>query len=588
MGKEWRLRFPLPEKSETRNDLLQPIIARILSSRDIADVEQFLRPDYHRDTHDPFLFDDMEKAIARIIMAWETGERITVYGDYDADGLCSAALLYDFFFLMKMNVGIAINHREKEGYGLYMQTIDRLADEGTKLIITTDSGIANFAEIARAQERGVDVIITDHHTVPDSPDRIPPAYAIIHPLVRAEKYPFKLLSGGGVAFKLLQGLLRYSAHPAFSQTREKMKSDDGELITWGAYEKWSLDLVAISTIADCMPLVGENRVFVKFGLVVLGKTRRPGLRSILKRVSARTRTLNPETISFYIAPRLNAASRMDHAYIAFKLLTTKDNAEAEILAETLEQKNVERQRLTERVLDEARHVLERKLDEGKKVLIGMSSDWPLGILGLVAGKLCSQYNRPVVLMTEGHGTIAGAARSIESFNITKAFAEVQHVFLRFGGHSAAGGFALKGPEQVNEFFESFEAVAERSLNADNLLEQPLHVDAIATFPDVTLSLCEILSQMEPFGRGNPKPFFQINNLEVHDARYVGSGEKHVKFILRENATLRPVIAFSKGALMREYKAGDKVDLVCEIEQNEWNGTVEPQMKLHTMRLSLTV
>ncbi len=562
----------------------QPLLERLFISRNIADPELFCSPDYARDTHDPFLFDDMELAVKRIIQAWRKNERVVVYGDYDVDGLCSAAILFDFFSLMGMNVGIAINHREKEGYGLYLPTIKRLADEGVNVIVTTDSGISNFEEVSVAKARGMDVIVTDHHTVPKNPDLIPPAYAIIHPLVRADRYPFKELSGGGVAFKFLQALIRYIDDEDFARAKEQACDTQGDIVNWEAYEKWLLDLVCMSTIGDCMPLIGENRVFVKFGLLVLGKSRRPGLRAIYRRVIKRTKTLTPETISFYIAPRLNAASRMEHAMIAFDLLMCRTEEEAEKLADVLEEKNTERQRLTERVLAEAKEALGGKLAENKKVLIGMSTTWPLGILGLVAGKLCSQYNRPVVLMTEGHGgLISGAGRSVDSFHITQAFTEIQHVFSRFGGHGAAGGFALKSTEHVNEFFSSFEQIAERQLSQNRVDKPPLMIDTIARLEEVTLEVCQGLSLMQPFGRGNTKPLIQFSHLEICEIRALGETKRHAKLSVRQGQTTRFVIAFSRPDILKAFSIGDTVDVVCELEENEWNGHCEPQMKLTAIR-----
>ncbi|MDO8490011.1 MAG: single-stranded-DNA-specific exonuclease RecJ [bacterium] len=578
----WRIADTCDDASFHSFQGLHPVVAQVMFNRGVrtaSEASAFLSPDYRAHTHDPYHMEDMRKAVERIISALRTQEQVTIYGDYDVDGLSATTLLFDLFSLLGIRVNVHINHRERDGYGLQLSAIEMLAEKGTKLIITTDCGISNAQEIARAHELGMEVIITDHHAVPAKADDIPPAYAILHPLVRADRYPFKFLSGGGVAFKLVQAIIHADFDADFIRHRQSLRSQDNLPIHWEAYEKWLLDLVAMSTVGDCMPLVGENRVFVTYGLVVLAKTKRIGLKALIANVQSRIKEFTPFTIGFLIGPRINAASRMDHAQIAFDLLNARDDVTATALAADLEQKNTERQKLTEKICKEAKEQLNSKFEQGKKVLIGSAEHWPIGMLGLVAGKLCNLYHRPVVLMTHGHGGIAGAARSVAYFDITKAFSEVPEFFSRFGGHKAAGGFALKDENMITQFTESFEVVAERHFAAGDAHHPTMEIDVHVSLSDISEDLAQLLKSLEPHGQGNAKPLFLITGVSVIDARTVGATNKHLKLTVQQNGLIRKLIGFGLGERVDELLCGTRIDCVIEIDEHEWNGTTDVQLTI---------
>lgn len=546
--------------------------------------ERFLEPRYDRDTHDPFLFNDMDRAVERIIDAVKVHERITIYGDYDIDGIGASVVLFEILTAFGAHVSVYMNHRERDGYGIQLKAIEKLQEEGTTLIITNDSGISNKLEIAYAHQCGIDTIITDHHQVPPIED-IPDAYAIIHPRVRAEKYPFKYLSGGGVAFKLVQALIRTNSNPWFSNLKKTRKDPDGKPIRWDAFEKWMLDAVCLSTIGDCVSLVGENRLFVKYGLIVLEKTRRIGLRLLLERTGIKKKRLSTNILSFSIIPRLNAASRMGHGTRAFQALVSKSQNEAEELISYLEEKNSERQKITERIFCEAEKQLRPLAEEDKKILIGIGETWSLGVLGLVAGKLCTQFQRPVVLATRANGHTHGTARSIDEIHITNAFQSVGHYFERFGGHAAAAGFLLK--ESV-DFYEFKQALEERAITLMNKkFNASLKIDARISLADIHWELLDGLKKLEPYGEGNRKPLFLIEGLIIINCKLVGGG-KHARLIVEQNSTQRNVIAFSRGKEASMFQRGACIDMVCELDSNEWNGSSELQISLYDFKLLDTV
>lgn len=557
------------------NDI-HPLIARILTSRGYADADEqyhFLYPDYTRDIGDPFLFDDMQRAVDRIRAAIESHELITIYGDYDVDGVCATAVLYDTLRGLDARVDVAMNHREKDGYGLQIKMMEHIHRAGVTLIITDDLGISNKAEISFAAERGIDVIITDHHQVPPA-DMLPPAFAIIHPLVRADRYPCKYLVGAGVAFKLVQALLR----SPWVQDRYRDKG-----ISLEGFEKWLLDIVAIATIADCMPLLEENRAIVKYGLIVLNKTKRLGLQHLLACARLSDKRLTTHSIGFGIAPRLNAASRMEHGKIAFELLTTTDTAKAEELSQFLEQTNIRRQKLTESTVRLARNAVGKQFEEGKKILIGIGESWPLGILGLVASRLMNEFKRPVILVTEAEAGRVGAARSIRSVHITNIFHRFEHFFSRFGGHAAAGGFSLKPTIDTGIFMSAIHDHADRevSLPADDGQNSP---EAEISLANITLELAEQLQLLEPHGVGNPKPVFLISNVKINAMERVGSQQQHVRFVFSDNACSRRAIAFSFGKKVDELKLqeSENVNIVGEVDIHEWRARKEVQLTIREL------
>lgn len=565
-------------------------LARALERRGVTDVKEasvFLDPQYDRDCHDPFLFEDMYQAVARIGQSLASDEHIVLYCDYDVDGLSSGSVLYTTLTQLGGTVTAYMNHREKDGYGLQRKALSTLIDNGAQLIITTDCGISNASEIAYAVSRGVDVIITDHHTVPVNADDLPQAVAIIHPRVRADSYPCKDLAGGGSAFKLAQALIRTDHHMIVNK-RNAARDASGNAVNWNGFEKWLLDYVCLSTVGDCVPLKGENRLFVKYGLHVLAKTKRPGLQALMRRLRMRNFTLNSKAISFFIAPRINAASRMDHGRLAFDLLTADSADEGERIADILENLNTSRQKLTEKIITSARNQLDECHAEQKKVLVGFGEEWPLGILGLVAGKLCDFYRKPVVLMTGGGGTISGAARSTAHFHITEAFARINHFFERYGGHQAAGGFALKKHSSAKDVQKSLEDLGEQLLPDDVHSQKTLVIDGDIELKDCNWDFLKIVSGFEPHGMANPKLLFRIRNAVLERLTPVGQGGKHVRITLSQKGIRKECIAFSLFQKSSQYRIGDCLDVLCELEEHEWMGSKSVQISLIDLQRSALI
>jgi len=533
---------------------IHPVVRQILQRQGMASVhemEDFLSPHYDRDIHDPFLFDDMKKAVARITAAVAAGERIAIYGDYDVDGICATVILYDALRAMGGKVSVTINHREDEGYGIHEHACDMLVQQGARLIITTDQGISNKRELEKVTAAGVDVIITDHHTVPQNTSDIPMVFAIIHPRVHADQYPYKELSGGGTAFKLAQALLR------------SMSSIQGT-----QNEKWLLDLVCMSTLADCVPITGENRTLLNYGLIVMNKTRRIGLKVLIDQIPVRHENITPQIIQFYIAPVLNAASRMDHALRAFDLLVSETAARALECATVLQSLNRDRQKVTARITREAKKQCD-KIERTKKVLIGSSPTWPLGVLGLVAGTLSRKYNKPVILISEKPDKLVGVARSTKSFHITEAFQRIDHLFERFGGHQGAGGFALKNQYTIDELSEHIEPLhSEISEPTQNTFEPRYYPLSLS---DITHDFVRQLSSCAPWGIGNARPQFIFRNCRVVNQTVVGKKNQHLRMIVEQNSARRSILGIKKGGSVGILEREQIVDIICEIETREWSG-----------------
>ena len=544
-----------------------PIILQLLWNLNIKGpehAEAFLNPDYTQ-LNDPFLFPQMKVAIERILQAKEKSEKIFIYGDYDADGVPGAIILDTVCKAFGIITEIYIPHRETEGYGLNNGAIDYIEKQNGKLIITCDCGISNAEETLYAKEKRIDVIITDHHTLPEA---LPEAYAIIHPEVG--NYPFKLLSVGGVAFKLAQGLLK---------SEEKLTSTDSK----EAIEKWLLDLVAISTVGDMMPLIDENRVLVYYGLKVLNQTKRLGLRKLIEVAGNNFGSLDTYSIGFRIAPRINAAGRLDHANAAVNLLLSEDEKEAIKMAESLNATNNERQRLTDIIVKEAKFQIVEEGQEKHYCLVSFKEGWHLGLLGLAAGKISQEFNRPVILLTEIQGMVKGSVRGIEHFNVIKALQKIGDLFLKFGGHPAAAGLTLKNKSVLPEFKEKMEELAKDDLQ-DKELISILNVDEV-DIDDLNLDLAKEIKRFEPFGHKNPRPIFCSRGIEVCGADTIGNGEKHLRLMVKGQGIAKyKMIGFCFGQFCEALpKIGEKYDIVYEIGINEWNGREDLQLKIIDMK-----
>ncbi len=569
MQKEWRVLPEAPSSFINEWPNYHPLIAQLLYNRGLRsqqDIQSFFNPDFDK-MHDPFLFKDMLRVVARIKRALQKKEKIVIHGDYDADGVTSAAVMYKTLQILGANVSVFIPHRELDGYGINMKTARNFVLEGIGLVITVDCGVTNVKEISFLQEAGVDVIVTDHH---EPPVILPEAYAIIDPKIKEDNYPFSHLSGAAVAYKVVQALL---------SQKLKIKNLETTFFEWGGIEgfkKWLLDIVAIGVVADVMPLLDENRILVKWGLLVLNKTRRPGLKNLFDVI--RTKKIDSYSIGYQIAPRLNAAGRMNHASVAFRLLTTEDEFEASALADELQQNNVARQRVTELAVNEAKEQLLQQ--EQKHILFAYNPNWPAGVIGLIAGKLSDEYYRPVIAMTNVETQIVGSGRSVEGYNITEALTTISHLFARFGGHSQACGFTLRDVDDLIIFKESLASHALAKL-AELDLQPVLEIDAELRLEEFDLNIYNQLECFEPFGEDNTKPLFLVKGAQVVAFDSVGDGGKHLRLMIKQNSPkVYKMMKFGNGKPANSNIAvGDKIDIICEINKSEWNGRTEIEYKI---------
>ena len=540
---------------------LHPIVVELLHKRGLntqEEIDEFLNPDYSEDIHDPYLFSDMKKATDRIYQSIKKKELITIFGDYDADGVSSAIILREVLLSLGAQVEVYLPHREKDGYGLSKKAVEEFKKNNTKVIITVDCGISSLQEIKEAQENKIDVIITDHHSIPEE---LPIAHSIIHPKVD-KQYPFKGLAGGGVAFKLAQGLLH-------SKKNKKVEKEQ---------EKWLLDMVAIATVADMMPLLGENRTLLKYGLIVLQKTRRIGLQNLIK--VCNLKEINTRSIGFSIAPRINAAGRMDHANLAYYLLKEENKEKAYQLALELNNSNTERQKITETMF---RQALALKLNLDDKLLIFYNKEWLAGLTGLVASKLLRKYNRPCLVITENKETkdLVGSGRSIKEFNVTEVLGEVEDTLLRFGGHPQACGFSLK-EENLEEFKERIIKITNHKLKDINP-QSELDIELEINFTDINWQLVELVNKFKPFGKDNEEPLLLSKDIIITNLKKVGQNEKHLKLELMKDNKKINCIGFSLA--FKELKIGDQVNIVYNLSINEWNGNRQIQLIIKDIKVN---
>ncbi len=537
------------------------LIAHILAQRGATTAaarSRFLAPDYARDTHDPYAFHAMEGAVERLVAAHARGEKIGIYGDYDADGVCGATLLKDVFDALGFDSEVYIPHKERDGHGLSMRAVEHFARAGIALIVTVDCGITNIAEVAAARERGMESVIIDHHHVPAT---LPDAVAVINPKLPDSGYPFDALCGTGTAFKVAQALYARMAPAQQEQT------------------KWLLDLVAIATVADCMPLVGENRTLVAYGLIVLQKTRRAGLRALFDRARiAQDRAMDTQTIGFRIAPRLNAAGRMGHAQDAHALLVARDAAEAQKRAAALEALNDERRKTSDAMTADARATVRALPTLPAGIVIG-SETFFHGVVGLVAGRLAEEFARPVGVFHHMGETSLGSFRSrggVHIVDVLHAVHErVPQALIKYGGHAAAAGATLR-----REHFDAFAAAfdeAVRTVTGSAATDVATVVDAVLAPQEVTADVATALTRMAPFGIGNEEPLFAFADVPIVAMRMVGSDGAHVKFAFGDASHRLDGIGFSLAKKVANMAVGDRVTILARVRENVWNGRTSVQL-----------
>ena len=560
--KQWQVEPPVPEEYLARFPDLPPLVAQLLYNRRIRDPEQvrsFLaEPD---EEHNPFQLKGMHDAVGRLRIAFRSSEPIAVYGDFDTDGVTATALLVQVLSALGANVRPYIPDRVDEGYGLNLGALRYLYREGIRLVVTADCGIRSVKEVRKAG-RGLDFVITDHHSV--GPE-LPPATAIVNPKQEGCPYPFKDLAGVGLAFKLAQALLRVDRK---SEQRAANLSE-GDL----------LDLVALGTVADLAPLVGENRSLVRRGLVKLNQPSRPGVEALMAEAGLRRGDVDATAIGFRLGPRLNAAGRIDKAMLAYNLLTSREPLETRELAGELGRLNEIRQRLTEETVAEAEAQVQAA-DPAAYLYLAASERFQPGIVGLAASRLTEAYYRPSVVVEMGHEKSRGSCRSIPEFNITQALEECQDLLDRFGGHAAAAGFTVPTPK-LEDLRQRLQAIATEKLSGVDL-RPTLTIDAQVPLETVNWATQDLLTKLEPCGMANPQPVLLSPGVAVRGRRPIGNDGKHLKLSLRdEQGAAWDAVFFRQGHLATELPA--RVDVAYTLEVNEWNHQKRLQLNVQDMR-----
>ncbi len=558
MIKKWQIYDTDEDKVNelvTKYDINE-LLATILVNRDIIDeqkLEIFLNPT-RNNFHDPFLMPDMEKAVERIIKAINNKEKVIIYGDYDADGITSITVLKKFLEDVGLNADYYIPNRLNEGYGLNNNAIQKIVENNYELMITVDCGISGIEEINYANSLGLETIVTDHHEVGDD---IPNAIAVVDAKRIDNKYPCRDLAGVGVVFKLIQAI----------SIKLELKEEE--------YLKY-LDIVCVGTISDIVPLVDENRVITKLGLMLVKQTKNIGLKSLI--VSSGYKKIDSTTISFGIAPRINACGRMGHAEEALKLFLSKNINEVKDLTKILNEYNVERQSTEKRIYEEALNQIQKNHLEEKDAIIVAGENWHHGVIGIVSSKITELYFKPSILLCYEDDIAKGSGRSIPGFDLHDALMKCQDTIEKFGGHSMAIGITIKR-ENFQKFCYEFEEVAKDSNLKD--IFPIIQIDAEFELKDINKDMVKSLEQLEPYGEANKMPLFAFKKLKIDSIRALSEG-KHLKLTLKEGNTVVNAIGFNMGTLVDNYRIGDKIDIVGVLEVNTFNGVDTLQINMKDM------
>lgn len=581
MEKRWVLKInpdnevveQLSQSLSINKNLLKLLVQRRVTTYD--DAKTFFRPKLEN-LHDPFLMKDMDKAVDRVILAMDKGEKILIYGDYDVDGTTAVSLVYSFLKDIYKKMGFYIPDRYSEGYGVSYKGIDYAVENDYKLMITLDCGIKAVAKVAYAKEKGLDIIIGDHHR---PGDEIPPAVAVLDPKQSDCNYPFKDLSGCGVGFKLAQAI----------GIKKGMKKERAFA---------SLDLVAISIAADIVPISGENRILAYYGLKQLNKNPRVGVQSLLKSAGVDeqnnfgiegffTREITISDIVFLLGPRINAAGRIESATDSVKLLISNNLVYAEKLGKQINELNTTRRDLDTNITQEAIEILNTEIIvNNMKSTVVYREHWHKGVIGIVASRLIEAYYRPTIVLTKSDGLITGSARSIKNFDIYDAIDASSHLLEHFGGHTYAAGLALK-PENLDQFIKEFEAYACDKLTEEMLIPE-IEIDGELYVGDISSKFYRILRQFAPFGPGNMAPVFVTKNvIDTGHAKVVGKGEvKHLKFsVVHPDRTGNPIpaIGFNMGIHLEKVQQGMPFSICYHIDENTWLGTTTLQLRILDMK-----
>lgn len=537
---------------------LNELLARVLLNKEITEKENidlFMNPT-RNDFHNPFLMPDMEIAVDRILKAIDNNEKIIIYGDYDADGITSITVLKSFLEERGLEVDSYIPNRLDEGYGLNKEAIKKVFDDGHRLMITVDCGISGIAEVDYANSLGMEVLITDHH---EPAQTLPNALAVVDAKRKDNEYPFNQLAGVGVVFKLIQAI------------SIKLNLEEKEYLKY-------LDIVCIGTISDIVPLVDENRVIAKLGLMLVNQTRNIGLKALLEVVGFKS--IDSGTISFGVAPRINACGRMGHEQIALDLFLAKDYETAKKLAIKLNEYNTERQSIEKRIFDEAKEKIENEENNNACIIVG-GEGWHHGIIGIVASKVTDMYFKPSILICFENNIGKGSGRSIPGFDLHEALMNCSAELEKFGGHAMAVGVTV-AKDKFNEFKTKLEEYAKKC-DIDKIVPI-INIDSEVQLKNIDIDSVKSLKMLEPFGEANKTPLFLFKNLKINSIRALSEG-KHLKLTLKEDNFMIDAIGFNMGELSEKYLLDDKVDVVGSLEINSFNGNDSIQIVMKDLRKS---
>ena len=558
----YRLLKTLSDKEKIELSDYSSLQQQLLINRDIktaTEAERFLNPSFAEELNDPWLMPDMKKAVKRILKAIKDDEKVTIFSDYDCDGIPGAVILHDFFKAVGFhNFVNYIPHRHYEGFGFSQEAAEKISTDQSTLIITIDCGTTSVEAVEKANELGLDVIITDHH---EAGSQLPPAVAIVNPKI-GDSYPFPYLCGAGVVYKLVQALL---------------EEGDFELKT--GWEKWWLDMVGLATVADMVPLTGENRVLAKYGLDVLRKSRRPGLQQLLRKQRVDQRTLTEEDIGFTIGPRINAASRMDTPEDAFHMLATTDEGEAGARVDHLESLNTKR-KTTVALMTKEIHKRMKELIEVPAVIVLGNPNWRPSLVGLSAGKLADEFGKPAFIWgRDGNGIIKGSCRSGGQISVVKLMEEVSGSLIEHGGHHFSGGFSVLEseihtlPMILNKAYEK--------LGEESLVSEELAVDTVVRLEDIDNQFINDQKSLAPFGVDNPKPVYLIENITAVSVDLFGKTKEHTKLVFNTTGLVREAIAFFRSfdTFTKTPEIGKSVSLLCHLEQSYFMGRLQTRLRI---------
>lgn len=539
------------------------LVAQLLYNRGVKSENEkaFFKPDFTKDLGDPFLLKNLDKALKKIEATINGNQKIGVFADYDADGIPGAALFSRGLKQLNVDHTVYIPSRE-EGYGLSRAGLDYLKNNGCELVITIDLGIRSFAEAEYAKKIGIDLIITDHH-LPD--EKIPKAFAVVNPKQKGDKYLEKELCGCAVAYKIIQALGKI--YP--NQIDEK-------------FLKWNLDLVAISTISDVVPLSGENRTLAQFGLLVIKKTKNLGLEKLIKITGIDQEKLSAYHLGFQIGPRINAPGRMGQATKSFELLVTEDKLEADNLASWLNSENESRQLAMDQVEKEAIEQIEKNYLLKNKIIV-VCGNWPKGVIGPTASRLVEKYHHPIIIFSEEKDLYVGSARSVSGVNIVDLLSKVRSLIDKFGGHAGAAGISLKKSNYKN-FYEKIIQISDVEIKDTDLIKK-IKVDAQVKLTEISKSLYEKISAFEPFGMANSRPTFMVENIIFDDFRFVGKDQNHLQGHVFDKTGRLKLIHFSFPYEKSMIKLDTEYDLVFSVNLDEWNGKSEMSLNIIDVRTS---